>query len=62
MWKPERWYSPEYLRSSAKVQTTADLCFAYPGSRRIGPQKSGPQKSGTARTHEDCGVTSERTF
>jgi hypothetical protein len=38
---------PECRRGSAKVQTTADLCFAYPDRRR---------------THEDCGVTSDRTF
>ena len=47
VWKQERYQSPECRRASAKVQTTADLCFAYPGRRR---------------THEDCGVTSERTF
>jgi hypothetical protein len=56
-WKQERSQrkvieSPECRRGSAKVQTTADLCFAYPGPGTIGP----------ARTHEDCGVTRERTF
>ena len=47
VWKQQRRSSPVCRRRSAKAQTRADFCFAYPGR---------------GRRHEDCGVTSERTF